>query len=282
MSCRVDFKREPAIRFLNFAAPLGASALLPLLALVSLGASQRVFASLKAAGASAAAGRHVEASPSTSGRMVVKRQADGWRIMVRDGPHPAWSPLENLVVGFPRRREWIVYHGTEPDGSLIALSRSGQALWKAPIKAELPGIFPDCAGGDVLSFGEQGPSWGAVLPEQVENWPELLRGERQGMLDIRRRRVIWYTSLADVGQPAWTNGRVFLTIRPELSPAIIRKVARRHTRLPIWLEERRVTDRALLWRRRLPGWPPRLTTLRNITGRTAEFVFTSDRAWPSG
>jgi hypothetical protein len=188
-----------------------------------------------------------------------------FKITVRDKGRDLWSDVSDagFAVAVPRRKLILFCACREQGSLLVARGYRGRVLWEGP-QQEIP--WDDVhAGGDILLIQPPTPAAGIAIND-VRNWNDILGDGSLVAFDLATRRDLWESNTRDMGYPIWTNGSVFLAVRLDLSPPAIQRLLRRRARLPVWLEQRRVKDRKLLWRRRLRGYPPGLTQARAERG----------------
>ncbi|MCA1596754.1 MAG: hypothetical protein LC772_10075 [Chloroflexi bacterium] len=179
------------------------------------------------------------------------------------------------------RKGWVLYDRANPKESsldYVARKLNGDTLWKlsTSLDPEEDWATDVCAGGSALVLSLFSGHPGITQLRDVRRWPDLYRWERLLGIDTRSRRVLWISNQRDLGDPVWTNGRVVVAERLDLSKTAVERVAAGASKLPVYLIEYRLTDRRLLWKTRLPGHLPhgyQLLVSRGVAHRaTFRFV----------
>lgn len=164
---------------------------------------------------------------------------------------------------------YYVNHG------VVARRYDGRIRWRAEDLWGTTGIADICAGGDALFVEDIGPTWGVEIahPEVWEGRDGVIGSCTVIAVNSHNGATQWKASEAEVGHPLWTDGTEFLDVRLDVSARAIRRVERFGASLPMWLELRRVSDHYRLWRKRLHGYPPGLTSVRRFGSRRVKFDF---------
>jgi hypothetical protein len=187
-------------------------------------------------------------------------------LTVRDHSRILWSVRceSNLVADAPRYRLILYYAYVMDKGNitamLVARTYDGKVRWQAE------GVNSEFGLSDMI-LGED-----SVLLLGRDALPPPLRGKerysalshllweaefQQALLvdafEIHDGRKFWKTDHYTVGAPFWTNGKVFLSVRYDLSKAAIRRALRSNQgNPPILVEERLVPSQKRVWWIRLP------------------------------
>lgn len=196
-------------------------------------------------------------------RRLWEGECDGYAAVV---------PSRRLVI-------YTVAGKSESDPwSFVARHYDGSLVWRRPV--DFDGVAALWAGGNVLLWASGGPTVGGRRIYDVRCWTDIFASAPLSAFDLQTKRVLWRSNYGAIGKPLWTNGFVFLSVRVDASPRELQRVWRADARvrrqgetdgqsppdwqgpakaqLTVWLEERSVQTRGLLWRRRLPGLPPQL------------------------
>jgi hypothetical protein len=108
----------------------------------------------------------------------------------------------------------------------------------------------------------------------VANWQGHLEEIPINLLSLENGSILWHSSWGAIGFPVWSNGQVFLSVKWDLSPRAIRCFKAHGEKIPVWLEERSIANRSVLWRTLLPGNPPEKVRVTALGGRRLEVQFT--------
>jgi hypothetical protein len=176
--------------------------------------------------------------------------------VIRQG-HVIWADETELpLLAVDSRRKTMLFSDTG-DEELIVRQFHGTTKVIPLAYAAL-----DFCGADgVVLVTESGPNPAA------DDWWDATKSRgwlaERPIQAIRQRngRILWTSDPTVVGLPLWTNGDVFVSAWVDTSPRMAARFREKHVPLPVWLEERDLSTRRLLWRKRIPGcrtnWPLR-------------------------
>jgi hypothetical protein len=206
-------------------------------------------------------------------------------VTVHERGRRLWTGQSNqeFAIVLPRQGEVVYFPcGDKEPGTLRLLARDfdGKPRWKTTLDFMTP-IVDIQGGGDIALFSEF-PGVAGVQVDDVRQWDGIWGDAPVLAFDVRRRRVLWRSDYRRVGDTVWTNGTVFVSVRLDLTRSVLRRAADGRGKIPVCLEQRRVRDRRLLWRRRLPGYPPGLTQALRGRGGTVRLVFDDRERVPYG
>lgn len=205
--------------------------------------------------------------------------AEGYyRLTVRSARRGVWSDsaLSPVAAVIPGRR-MILYEGRRHEENVLVGRRfDGKGLFQS--EADGLGIAGMAAGNRLVLLTTEGPQWGIVAANPA-NWDEILESIPLALVRLHDGSVVWTSDLRHAGIPLWTNDAVFVSIG--FGPARRRfRHGRRHR--AVWLEERSVYGRRLLWQRRIAGVPPLHFIATRVGARSLRLRFQVPRreaAW---
>lgn len=131
-------------------------------------------------------------------------------------------------------------------------------------------------GGDAAVVSLRGPTAGVTF-FQVGEWPGIWSSSGVVAINVRTHSTLWRSNVAHVGWVRWTDGNVFLSIRPNLTRGYVRAAQRRGRWLPCYAELRRVANHKLLWKRQIAGCPPDSVSVEKASRGVVRFRFAGER-----
>ena len=80
-------------------------------------------------------------------------------------------------------------------------------------------------------------------------------------------KLLWTSNEFKIGMPIWTDGQKLLAVHLDVRHGAIVALKKHRSPIPVWLELWRIGDRKRLWRERIKGIPPPITSYRQVDSR---------------